>query len=418
MATRIINDTPEIVRRWHFIALGVALLGSLCTEIKVPGDGIGLQNFLLPAAGLAMVLLDPGVAVRIWPRNRPVLVALAALVAWSFTASALGLFPTFSIYYWVKYQVLTVLFIGFLCLLDSRPGWNRAFDLVIGFLLVLAVLGTLEVIFPGSAFLRLFRSDSSLTMYPRVASVLPWPNQYGVLMGIGALLTQLRSPDNPVADRFSWIVTIFFLTQVAQSGSRNAWLVVLFGLLWVVGRRFLSARRGLVLGVVFIAIVFVLPVSSRQTGLWDKPPVEATQFLLRENEVASTSLSPPGLSLSLRSKLWREGWAALRDHPLTGIGLDAFPRTGGLRVMGKEGFNTHNLPLNIAVELGLVGLVLASVFAIQLARNRKPGNRLAEVAVVMVIGGQIIDCFIYDATFMTLSCFFAAALITPPEEAS
>lgn len=418
MTAPTLNDTADVARRWRFLAFGLALMCSLFTEIKVPGVGIGLQNLMLPAAGLAMMLLHPADAARLWPRHRPVLLALTALIAWSFAASALGLFPALSLYFWVKYQVFTVLFVGFLCLLGTQTRWNRAFDLVICFLLLLAVLGALEVVFPGSAFFRLFRSDQSLTIYPRVASVLPWPNQYGVLMGVGALLAQLRRPENPVVNRLSWIATIFFLTQVAQSGSRNAWLVLLFGLLWVVGRRFLSVRRGLVVGVIFIAIIFVLPVSSRQTGIWDEPPVEMTQFLLRENESASTSLSPPGLSLSLRSKLWREGWASLRDHPMTGIGLDAFSRTGGVRVMGKEGFNTHNLPLNIAVELGLVGLVLASLLAFQLARNRKPGNRLAEAAMVMVLGGQVIDCFIYDAAFMMLGCFFAAALITPPGEDS
>jgi len=416
MTTITSSAFGEDTGRWRLPLFAAAVLGSWCTEIKVPGIGIGIQNLLIPAAGLGLILISPAGAAATWRRHRSILFAVAALSGWALVSCAFALFPAFSLHAWVKFQVYVVAFAGFLCLLADADCHRRAFDLVIRALLVLAVLGVLEVVFPGSAFFRLFRSDQSLTIYPRVASVLPWPNQYGVLMGVGALLIQRRRIEGGLGRATSWFATLLLLTQVAQSGSRNAWLVLVLGLAWAAGRGILGLGRSLVVGVLFLAVVLVLPVSSRQTGLWDEPLVESTSFILRENEAHSTSLSPPGLSLSLRRQLWQEGWEELSKHPITGIGLDAFPRTGGVAVMGRQSFNTHNLALNIAVELGLVGLVLALVVAARLVRRRNPNSRLAEMALVMMLGAQVLDCFVYDAAYMTLGCFFAAALVTPSEE--
>ena len=178
-------------------------------------------------------------------------------------------------------------------------------------------------------------------------------------------------------------------------------------------RRQISAFRASTLAGAFVVIVLVLPVSARQTGIWDKPGLVPGGFMLDSQHLSSSSLSPPGLSLSLRSKLWREAVAEIRTHPISGQGLESFQLEIGPRVMGRQGFNAHNLAFNIAVELGLVGLALAVALGYQLVRARQPGTQIAEVALVMALASQILDCYQYDATFMTLLFFFAAGLTSP-----
>jgi len=84
--------------------------------------------------------------------------------------------------------------------------------------------------------------------------------------------------------------------------------------------------------------------------------------------------------------------------------------------MGRRGFNAHNLALNITAELGFVGLALAIVVGFQLFRSRSPDSDVAEAALVTMLGGQLIDCFVHDATFMSLLYFFAASMVCQGRE--
>ena len=81
--------------------------------------------------------------------------------------------------------------------------------------------------------------------------------------------------------------------------------------------------------------------------------------------------------------------------------------------MGRPGYNAHNLGLNLAAELGLVGLALAVVAALLLVRARAPGNHLATTALAMIVASQVIDCFAYDSAFMTVTAVVVASLLAP-----
>ena len=43
---------------------------------------------------------------------------------------------------------------------------------------------------PDAGLFRLFRTERSLSIQPRVSSILPWPNPYGVLMVAGVALSE------------------------------------------------------------------------------------------------------------------------------------------------------------------------------------------------------------------------------------
>lgn len=399
------ND-PREKRLPYFLAL-LLLLGSLCTEVKIPVLGVGLSNLLIPLSALGIVILYRASIPMVWARQKAVIVALLAFSAWALTASLLGVMPVASAYYWVKYNLLGLALPAFLLLVaDDRRRWATT-RLVHAFLLGLALFGIIEAIFPGSAIFEVFRTESSLTITPRVASLLGWPNQFGVLMAVGVVLTELLHLRGLIERRFAWFCTAVFLTQVAQSGSRNSWITLLGALVWMTVRRMVPAKRAASLGIIFIAIVLILPVSARQTGLWDYS-WSPSRF---GEQPWTPSLSKPSLSLSLRTKLWREAAGEIRNHPVSGLGLEVFEIEIGPRVMGHRGFNAHNLVLNTTAELGLVGLALALLVGVQLYRSRSPDSAVGEVALITMLGGQMLDCFVHDATFMSLFYFFAASYV-------
>ncbi len=394
-------------QRSPYLLLVLLLLGSLCTELKMPFVHIGLSNLLIPLAAVGIIAFYRGSIGDGWAGHQRLLTALAVFSTWALVASLLGVMPATSAYYWVKYNLLGLAVPAFLLLLsDERRRW-QATRLVHAFLLVLALIGIVEVIFPGSALFLAFRTDGSLSIYPRVASLLGWPNQFGVLMAVGVVLTELLRRRGLVERRPGLLCTAIFLTQVAQSGSRNAWLTLLGALVWMAVRRMLPAKRAAGLGVLFCAVVLILPVSARQTGLWELSWAP-DRF---SDQPWTPSLSHPGLSLSLRTRLWNEAVEEIRRRPASGLGLEVFEIEIGPRVMGRRGFNAHNLVLNITAELGFVGLALALAVGWRLLRSRSPDTAVAEAVLVTMLGGQVLDCFVHDATFMSVFYFFAASFV-------
>ena len=399
--------SDPLAQRWSRLLFGLLLAGSLCVEVKLPVVGVGLSNLVVPAAAIAIIVLFRRSIADVWPRQKGPVTALLVFSAWALVASLFGEMPRTSVYYWVKFNLLGLAVPAFLLLVaDDRRRWF-ATRFAHGFLLGLAALGVVETFFPESALFALFRTDGSLSITPRVASLLGWPNQFGVLMAVGIVLTELLGRRGFFGPRLGWLCIAVFLTQAAQSGSRNSWLTLLGALVWMAARRMVPARRAAGVGALFIVIVLMLPVSARQTGLWDHSWSPA-RF---DDQPWTPSLSSPGLSLSLRTQLWREAVLEIRDHPVAGLGLEVYEIEVGPRVMGRRGFNAHNLALNVAAELGLVGLALAFVVGVQFVRSRSPDTDLAEAALVTMLGGQILDCFVHDATFMSLLYFFAAAFV-------
>ena len=68
-------------------------------------------------------------------------------------------------------------------------------------------------------------------------------------------------------------------------------------------------------------------------------------------------------SLSGRSEIWQRSWAVLRDHAWTGIGFDTLPpvvhaRYPTFRIRpGADFTHAHNLFLQVALDLGVPGLI-------------------------------------------------------------
>jgi O-antigen ligase len=132
---------------------------------------------------------------------------------------------------------------------------------------------------------------------------------------------------------------------------------------------FASGSRGPLVGLVAALLVLV-------AGLLADPQARRRLVLLGAGAVAAALLIPQlvpgqdveralgvflggaaeGLSSSGRIELWSLAWSAFLDHPLLGLG------TGGFAVIAPVYLYPHNLVLEVAAELGVVGLAALALF--------------------------------------------------------
>lgn len=396
------------------VLLGLLLAATVCGELKVPGLGVGLQNVLLPACGLGLWLSHRAGTRALLARHRALLALGIALLAWTFVAAAASPARPLALRTAVKAVTFAPLFVGFLALCAAPERARVTLRTLFGFFLLLAAGGVLEALVPDAAFWRLFRSADSLAIQPRIASFMPWPNPFGVTMVGGIALSAGLAFRGWLAPAAALAAQLLFLTQVAQSGSRNAWGTLGVTLAVLGAWRVLKVWQVAVLGVAFGGALLLFPVAAWQAGLKEKVPV--IEAMVPEGARESLSIAPARLSLSMREQLWNAAKVHVRQRPLLGLGPGVFSVVVSQEVLGKPGFNTHCLPLNLLVELGVPGLLLAGLGLLAAWRGRDPRPGPAGPALVPLFVGQGIDCFLYDPTSVTVLLLLIAALAAGREE--
>jgi O-antigen ligase len=134
------------------------------------------------------------------------------------------------------------------------------------------------------------------------------------------------------------------------SGSRGPVVGLIAGLLVLLGTTFRDpARRR---NILLIAVGAILAASL-------VPQLVPGHDVSRTLSIFSGENG--GQSSNGRSHLWSLAWTLFTSHPLAGIGTGSFHRFGGVELY------PHNLVLEAASELGIVGLVLIVGFLVALA---------------------------------------------------
>ena len=182
------------------------------------------------------------------------------------------------------------------------------------------------------------------------------------------------------------------LAALALTYSRNFWIAVGLALIVIC----LTSRVGLAL---LAAAVVVLGVFSPQ--IVDR-------------------FSEAGLSGG-RIEIWERSLALIREHPLTGVGVEAFPTSSGAVTLPQTADappHAHNLLLTAASELGVVAalglavVLLTLLIALTKRVLHEHGERRAIASgclgaiIVMVVGGA------FDAVvFHNVPTLMVAAMI-------
>jgi O-antigen ligase len=400
---------------WDVPLLGLLLLSTVLGELKMPGLGIGVQNLILPGAAAVLLFLHRDDVGPVVLRHRWLLALLTGLLAWTAIAALASAETALGLRMVIKAFTYALPFLAFLVVL-SCPGRQRALHLtVLVFLGLLAFGGVMETAFPDGAVYRLLRSPESLAIQPRTSSFMPWPNPFGVAMVSGIALAGALFTRGWIGWRGALICQALFAIEVAQSGSRNAWATLLVVLVVVVALSSLRLRA-LVPALVFVAALLVLPVAAWQAGLRDRIPV--IEALVPKGARTSTSIAPVSLSLELRGRLWRAAADNVARRPWLGIGPGVFSTKVSPGLVEQPGLNTHSLPLNFLVELGLPGLTLVSLaLLVALRSGHASGGPVhpATAALGALLVGQLVDCFLYDPTSVTLLLFFGASAAIRPD---
>jgi O-antigen ligase len=144
------------------------------------------------------------------------------------------------------------------------------------------------------------------------------------------------------------------------AGSRGPVLGLVVGAVALIGmtlRERTSRRRSVLLAVAFVGGALLV-----------------TQLVPNENIQRSISVltgSGEGLSSNGRAQLWGTAQTAFTDHSLVGIG------TGGFAALAPLDVYPHNLFLEVAAELGVLGLVALVAFLLSTMLAIVRANRLA-----------------------------------------
>ena len=98
----------------------------------------------------------------------------------------------------------------------------------------------------------------------------------------------------------------------------------------------------------------------------------------------------------------------ISKRAITGVGIEVFEKVIGKRILGDEGYHTHNLFLNILVELGIPGLLLFLIFIYSLLKRADLYRPIIGIPLIMVFAAQMVDFFMHDFTFTSIGLYFLA----------
>ncbi len=181
-----------------------------------------------------------------------------------------------------------------------------------------------------------------LTFWDRYAADGFDPNEMAIYLALGIPMAAYLAASGRVFSKFALIYLPLALSGVALSGSRGGLLcsvVAIAGVLVWLARR---SRAGSTLMLLSLALGVAFAAAWVPAESW-------TRMFSVGDELS-------GGTAGDRKQIWRAAWDVLQRHPVIGVGAGGFPDAVvpalHLRIVA------HSTQLEIAVELGIIGLVL------------------------------------------------------------
>ena len=228
----------------------------------------------------------------------------------------------------------------------------------------ITVLYTVVAGFGGS--LSYVETDEGGVAYTRFAGIFGHPNALGGFLALAIPpMVALAASETAWWKRLSgYLLIIGAMAGLVFTYSRGAWLGTGVGLLILLP----VLKRGfwLILGAVLLGPVLVGMVTSSDA------------VLARLESIAAAGSDP---ALMNRVEIWGMAFRLVAEHPLLGVGLGNFQAAYGRLMVPDLPLLTyplelpehaHNLFLNLAVEVGLVGVsAFAWLLAVAFLRVRQ-----------------------------------------------
>ncbi|MES2611166.1 MAG: Wzy polymerase domain-containing protein [Pseudomonadota bacterium] len=266
---------------------------------------------------------------------------------------------------------------------------------------------------PGQAVGNLRQRNQQATLVALGAWALAWSvAQWHVRTPAGAS-RRLPLPDSLVGLAFGMALTVLALASAATSSRTGAvqWLVIVVLLLWwrrSLGRMALAMALGG--AVLYIAAAWLLPLALHSFS-----GVQAEGLFNR--------FSGDSHQCTSRRVLWSNVLTLIAQKPWTGWGWNELDYAHYITLFPGERFcvlldNAHNLPLHLAVELGLPAAVLlcgAALAFIVKARpwsETDPGRQLAWGILALIGAHSMLEFPLWYGPFQ-LAALLALALLWP-----
>jgi len=269
------------------------------------------------------------------------------------------------------------------------------------------VLG--EYVAIGSAVANYLAGNAFYTQYQRFSpAAQSGPDGFGFIVVLGIPVAWYLASSTSTTRVGSWLKLLNYayipaaFVGLALSGTRTAMVASIVGLAFVlssVTRIRLAARVPIFLFLT-TAILFLLP---HVQDLRSFQRLGTTYTEIREGD------------LNNRTNNWREGLAAVPNHPLVGVGSNMY------RSVNSLGKLAHNSFLSILVELGIVGFtlfgIILSITLIQVLRQPRWDARFwLTVLAVWTIGASTLTYEHRKATWLFLSLAIASAALVKQRE--
>lgn len=157
-----------------------------------------------------------------------------------------------------------------------------------------------------------------------------------------------------------WLSTLIIIITIILSGTRSAWVMMVFTLLAYWFHHVKKRRFQLLLKAGFVATLMV-------GSLWFVSP-EFQQRVNRTLSVFDGTSAGLNHALAERLSIWKTSWRMIEDHPINGVGAHAFRKAypefaskdSVLNQNGGVGNHAHHWVLEIMTDTGLIGLILFS----------------------------------------------------------
>jgi len=194
-----------------------------------------------------------------------------------------------------------------------------------------------------------YYSDSPPTL--RMFSVFPDSHSFALFGIIGLIFIVYLLKER----KCFWLPIVLSLLALVFSGSRAVWLsaVIPFGMVifLLIFKKQKVFKPFLIMLVIF-ALAF--PISSLISSLSYRGAGDGTLAFKRAKSIADIE----ELSVKSRIGIWKTSVQSILKYPILGVGIGNYPVVLGEDISnGKKGASAHNLYLDVASEIGLLGLI-------------------------------------------------------------
>ena len=410
----IVRKNKILLNKIFFILL---LFSSLLSRLKIPFTQLSVNYLFFSVLALIIIVLNFSRLKETILYNKNLLLLLGLLYLWMWICALFSNFPSTAIKYTVISLIYFVLFFVFLVITYKNKDKLSYFRLAFRLLTFISALGLIQYFFPSLWLFKVltYKLDS---FYPRISSLMQWPNQFAVVMAIGVSLAIILYKNRAISKFEFYLSLVLFLADISLALSRNGWLMlflVIF-LLWLY--RIINIKEIIIIMSIWIFCMLLFPLPTYRLGIKDSNvfPLMNTVMHIRGGEPQITVQNPTVKAVAIasdpsaRTTLAKEAIGNIIKRPFTGVGLGVFAEhIQSSQSWGGKGVHTHNLVLNILVELGIPGFILSLTFLWSLLKKAKLNKAIISIPVIIIFASQITDYFmLHDSTFTILVVYFLA----------